>query len=75
MMSHGAELVSFEDVKDEIFDMVKPTDPTRIALQDLLACGQGETVLSILIEFHGFWAYENREAMSSDSTSDEAVHV
>lgn len=23
--------------------------------------GQGETVVSILIDFTGFWAYENRE--------------
>lgn len=76
MMSHGGELVSFEDVKDEIFDMVKPEEPSRISLQDLLACGQGDTVLSILVEFHGFWAYENRETIGSDSTaSDEAVHV
>ncbi|KAF7998211.1 hypothetical protein HCN44_009609 [Aphidius gifuensis] len=65
---------SFEDVKDEIFDMVKPADPCKITLQDLLTCGQGETMISILIEFHGFWAYENREAMSADS-GDESSQV
>lgn len=32
-------------------------------------------MVSILIEFHGFWAYENREAMSADSGTNEAVHV
>ncbi|XP_015592410.1 serine/threonine-protein phosphatase 2A regulatory subunit B'' subunit gamma isoform X3 [Cephus cinctus] len=74
MTMHGQEPVSFEDVKDEIFDMVKPADPCKITLQDLLSCGQGDTMVSILIEFHGFWAYENREAMAAD-TGDETSHV
>lgn len=34
--AHRAEHVNFEDVKDEIFDMVKPADPARITLKDLL---------------------------------------
>lgn len=33
MSAHGQEPVSFDDVKDEIFDMVKPADPTRITLK------------------------------------------
>ncbi|XP_054725958.1 serine/threonine-protein phosphatase 2A regulatory subunit B'' subunit gamma-like isoform X1 [Anastrepha obliqua] len=57
----NAEAVNFEDLKDEIFDMVKSKDPFKITLQDLINCGQAETVVSILIEFHKFWAYENRE--------------
>ncbi|XP_037813861.1 serine/threonine-protein phosphatase 2A regulatory subunit B'' subunit gamma-like isoform X1 [Lucilia sericata] len=57
----NAESVNFEDLKDEIFDMVKSKDPYKITLQDLINCGQAETVVSILIEFHKFWAYENRE--------------
>ena len=36
MRSHGQEPVAFDDVKNEIFDMVKPSDPQRITLQDLL---------------------------------------
>jgi hypothetical protein len=36
MTFHGQEPVPFEDVKDEIFDMVRPADPYRITLQDLL---------------------------------------
>lgn len=31
-----AEAVNFEDLKDEIFDMVKPKDPYKITLQDLI---------------------------------------
>jgi hypothetical protein len=37
MTFHGQEPVPFEDVKDEIFDMVRPADPYRITLQDLLS--------------------------------------
>ncbi|KAL1380604.1 hypothetical protein pipiens_014060 [Culex pipiens pipiens] len=67
--AHRAEPVNFADVKDEIFDMVKPADPSRITLKDLIVSGHGETVVSILIEFHKFWAYENREVMVTDSTA------
>ncbi|XP_064403280.1 serine/threonine-protein phosphatase 2A regulatory subunit B'' subunit gamma-like isoform X2 [Halichondria panicea] len=67
MKVHGHEAVKFEDVKDEIFDMVKPSDPYRITLQDLLNSGQGETVISILIDLNGFWTYENREVLLAEA--------
>lgn len=66
MKKHGHEPVKFLDVKDEIFDMVKPTDPYKISLQDLINSGQGETVTSILIDLNGFWTYENRELLVQD---------
>lgn len=69
--AHRAEPVNFDDVKDEIFDMIKPRDPTKITLKDIIDSGQGETMVSILIEFHKFWAYENREAMVVDSNIEE----
>ena len=65
------EPVHFEDVKDEIFDMVRPKDPYKITLQDLINCGQGDTVISILIDLNGFWTYENREVLASDNTNIE----
>nr|XP_014426265.1 serine/threonine-protein phosphatase 2A regulatory subunit B'' subunit gamma isoform X1 [Pelodiscus sinensis] len=73
MKIHGQEPVSFQDVKDEIFDMVKPKDPYKISLQDLINSSQGDTVTSILIDLNGFWTYENREvlvASDNDSTTD-----
>lgn len=75
--SHKAEPVTFEDVKNEIFDMVKPVDPTKITVKDLVNCGQGETVVSILIEFHRFWSYENREnfSIADTTTMDEAMQL
>ncbi|GJY00342.1 DEAD-box ATP-dependent RNA helicase 39 [Tanacetum coccineum] len=50
-----------EDVRNEIWDMVKPADPLRITLSDLLSCKQGGTVASMLIDVRGFWAHDNRE--------------
>ncbi|XP_071962016.1 serine/threonine-protein phosphatase 2A regulatory subunit B'' subunit gamma-like isoform X2 [Antedon mediterranea] len=67
MRQHGQEPVSFEDVKDEIFDMVKPADPLKITLQDLIQSSQGETVGSILIDLNGFWTYENREVLMAEN--------
>uniref|UniRef100_H2ZK94 Serine/threonine-protein phosphatase 2A regulatory subunit B'' subunit gamma n=1 Tax=Ciona savignyi TaxID=51511 RepID=H2ZK94_CIOSA len=72
MKLHGQEPVSFADVKDEIFDMVKPEDPLKITLQDLVNSG-GETVTNILIDLNGFWTYENREVLVADGNAEEDV--
>ena len=64
--------VRFEDVKDEIFDMVRPKDPLRIKLEDLIECGNGDTVVSILIDLNGFWTYENREVLVTDNTEEQS---
>lgn len=54
--------------QDEVFDMVKPRDPCRITLQDLVNSCQGDTVSSILIDLNGFWTYENREVLVTNDT-------
>ncbi|XP_032882334.1 serine/threonine-protein phosphatase 2A regulatory subunit B'' subunit gamma [Amblyraja radiata] len=72
MKLHGQEPVSFQDVKDEIFDMVKPKDPYKITLQDLISSGQGDTVSSILIDLNGFWTYENREVLVANDNDGNA---
>ncbi|CAB0015283.1 unnamed protein product [Nesidiocoris tenuis] len=36
MLVTGQEPISFEDVRDEVFDMIKPVDSAKITLQDLL---------------------------------------
>lgn len=63
MKMHSTEPVSFDDIRNEIFDMVKPADPLRITLQDLIRSGQGDTIIGILIDLNTFWAYENREVV------------
>lgn len=35
MLARSEEAVNFEDINNEIFDMVKPKDPNKITLQDL----------------------------------------
>merc|ERR1712046_393428 len=56
------DCASADDVKDEIFDMVRPEDPSFISVQYLCQCRQGGTVLSMLIDAAAFWRYDNRES-------------
>ncbi|KAL2464129.1 putative serine/threonine-protein phosphatase 2A regulatory subunit B'' subunit TON2 [Forsythia ovata] len=60
-----------EDVRDEIWDMVKPVNPLKITLADLLACKQGGTVASMLIDVRGFWAHDNRENLLQEEEEQE----
>lgn len=60
-----------EDVRDEIWDMVKPADELRITLSDLLSCKQGGTVASMLIDVRGFWAHDNRENLLQEEEEPE----
>ncbi|KAK3093581.1 hypothetical protein FSP39_017691, partial [Pinctada imbricata] len=73
MKLHGQEPVSFHDVKDEIFDMVKPKDPLHLTLQDLIQSGKGDTVVSILIDLNDFWTYENREYLVPDTAEESEI--
>lgn len=62
-------------LQDEIFDMVKPKDPYKITLQDLVNSGQGDTVSSILIDLNGFWTYENREVLVANDTDSNTADL
>ena len=57
---------NFSDVSDEIFDMVRPADPCKITLRDMIDCGQGDTVVRILIDLNEFWIYKNRESLLAE---------
>lgn len=59
-----------EDVKDEIFDMSKPATPFAITLQDLLNCGQGDIIISMLIDAKAFYEYDQRESGQILETED-----
>ena len=62
------------DSQDEIFDMVKPQTNYKITLEDLVKCGVGGTVVSMLIDVNGFWAYDNRESLiASHSSNNDTV--
>ena len=51
-----------DDIKDEIFDMAKPKLPMAITLQDLINCGQGDIIVSMLIDAKAFYDYDQRES-------------
>ncbi len=59
----------FKDVQDEIFDMIKPQNPYKITLVDLIRSGHGETVTNILIDLNSFWTHENRESLVAEPSS------
>ena len=61
------------DVRDEIFDMVKPEVPGRISLTDLKRCGCADVVIEILCDHTGFWKYDNRESLPSDDDNEEEL--
>lgn len=65
------EVPSVDDVKDEIFDMVKSATPGKITMDDLVACRQGGTVLTMLIDAAAFWRYDNRERLIWESDGED----
>lgn len=59
-------MISLEDIKDEIFDMIKPEDPAKITLKDIIRSKMGHILVNILIDFNGFWSYEFRETLATN---------
>ncbi|KAI4904492.1 hypothetical protein NFI96_018922 [Prochilodus magdalenae] len=75
MQNYEQALNSVPFLQDEIFDMVKPRDPYKITLQDLVNSGQGDTVTSILIDLNGFWTYENREVLVTNDSENSSADL
>lgn len=67
-------MVSLEDIKDEIFDMVKPEDPAKITLKDIIRCRLGHIFMNILIDVNGFWSYEFRETSAPNFLADNDIN-
>jgi len=63
-------MVSLDDIKDEIFDMIKPEDPAKITLKDIIGSKMGHILVNILIDFNGFWSYEFRETLANNRIPD-----
>ena len=62
-----------EDIKDEIFDMAKPEIQNQITLADLINCGQGDTIVSILTDAKAFFDYDQREV--GNTLNVDAVNI
>jgi serine/threonine-protein phosphatase 2A regulatory subunit B'' len=60
-----------EDIKDEIFDMAKPQTPMGITLNDLVNCGQGDVIVSILTDAKAFFDYDQRELGNTLNIEDD----
>lgn len=60
-----------EDVKDEIFDMSRPADSQFITFQDLLNTGQGDVIMSLLVDFRAFFDYDQREYVNQLHANDD----
>ena len=60
-----------EDIKDEIFDMAKPEVPNAITLNDLINCGQGDVIVSILTDAKAFFDYDHREFSGTQGNEEE----
>eukprot|EP00931_Biecheleriopsis_adriatica_P110746 TRINITY_DN85040_c0_g1_i1.p1 TRINITY_DN85040_c0_g1~~TRINITY_DN85040_c0_g1_i1.p1 ORF type:complete len:473 (+),score=137.82 TRINITY_DN85040_c0_g1_i1:113-1531(+) len=71
LQAKSPDIASVDDVKDEIFDMVKSKKPGVITLEDLIECRQGGTVLSMLIDAAAFWRYDNRESLMMEQDDDD----
>ncbi|KAK6111970.1 hypothetical protein QQG55_45800 [Brugia pahangi] len=52
---------SFEDIKNEIFDMCHSKNTDGITLKELISSGKGDTVVGMLTDLDAFLEYENRE--------------
>jgi len=59
-----------DDLKDELWDMAKPAMPYCITLQDLLSCGSGDTIVSILTDAKAFYDYDQRESGGAEGFDD-----
>ena len=55
---HQTVEVNCLDVCDEIFDMAKPVHPCRITLKDLIECGVGDTIVSMMVDVSEFLSYD-----------------
>lgn len=50
-----------ECMKDEIFDIVSPKDPSKITFQDMINCRLPNLIITFLCDPLGFYRYDNRE--------------
>jgi Ca2+-binding EF-hand superfamily protein len=69
----GQEAIDFYDVRDEIFDVVKPSITGKITVTDLINCGQGDVVITLLTDAGGFFGYDTRELSVPDLPAETEV--
>lgn len=50
--------------------MIKPKDPMKITLNDIIRSKMGHILVNILIDFNGFWSYEFRETLATNQNNE-----
>ncbi|KAL1233289.1 Serine/threonine-protein phosphatase 2A regulatory subunit B'' subunit gamma [Trichinella pseudospiralis] len=75
MEASGCMVVKFENINDELFDMIKPKKHDQITYDDLLRSKCGGIFINILIHLDGFLSYENREFSNLVAYTDEVELV
>ena len=59
-----------DDIRDEIWDIIKPENPKFIAYQDLINWGEGGKIIGMLIDAISFYEYNQRETTGTDDLAD-----
>lgn len=59
-----------DDVKDEIWDMVKPKNQNYITLEDILASSHSEIILPLLFDAKAFLHHDQKELMCVEEFQD-----
>lgn len=76
LQEEGFEAPLVDDVATEIFDMARPVDPSRgITLEDLLACGVGSIIVSMLTDVQSFLNYDQREHLAAAAAAEAAARL
>lgn len=61
IINRGKGEYKIDDIKDEIWDMIKPKNENYFTLQDVLASSYSDTVLSLLIDAKAFYLHDQKE--------------
>jgi serine/threonine-protein phosphatase 2A regulatory subunit B'' len=61
LANRGKGEYKIDDIKDEIWDMIKPKNNNYITLQDILSSPYSDTVLSLLIDAKAFYLHDQKE--------------
>jgi serine/threonine-protein phosphatase 2A regulatory subunit B'' len=61
LLNRGKGEYKIDDIKDELWDMIKPKNENYITLQDVINSTYSDTVLSLLIDAKAFYLHDQKE--------------
>lgn len=63
LKSLNYEAPSLHNIIIEIYDILSSNHPDGPTFKEFVDSGQGHTVITMLLDVHGFWSYDNRETI------------